>query len=342
MKKVIVCVLLVCCITGMLFAAGGGEKDNTLIIYSNSVSDGRGEWLKAEAAKEGFSIEYLDAGGGEVLNRLIAEKSNSIADVVFGTPQYETLKEEGLLAKYTPVWAAEIPTGFNDPEGYYHAIISQALVMVYDSSRWTAETAPQDWLDLWQNSEFHGKYITQTSLGGGTVRNIIASILMRYTDTNGELGISDEGWNEIEAFFEYGVPAEAGIDLFSTIADGRAEFGQMWSSGIKAREEQYGFKAGIVDPEIGVPFVLEHVAIIEGTEKLDEAKRFVDWFGSAKVQEAWAIEFGSIPAHPGATSALSAENKWIVDNLKPQIIDAAFFAANIDAWCEKIELEYMF
>lgn len=327
-------------ITGMLFAIGGGEKDNTLIIYSNSVSDGRGEWLKEQAAKEGFSFEYVDAGGGEVLNRLVAEKNNPIADIVFGTPQYETLKDEDLLIQYTPSWASEIPAGFNDPEGYYHAIILQALVMVYDSSRWTAETAPQDWLDLWKNPEFHEKYETQTSLGGGTTRNIVASILMRYRDPNGELGISDEGWKEIESFFEYGRPVEPGVDLFSAIADGKVEFGQMWSSGVKAREDQYGFKAGIVNPEIGVPYVVEHVAIINGTDKLDEAKRFADWFGSAEVQAAWAAEFNSIPANSGATYVLSEYNQWIVDNLQPQDLDGAFFAENIDAWCEKIELEY--
>ena len=52
---------------------GTGE---TLTIYSNSVSDGRGDWLAERAAQDGFKIQYVDAGAAEVQNRLIAEASS--------------------------------------------------------------------------------------------------------------------------------------------------------------------------------------------------------------------------------------------------------------------------
>lgn len=66
-------------------AEGSGETSDgelpkgtgvTLNIYSNSVSDGRGDWLVERAAQDGFSIQYLDAGAGDVRNRLIAEKNS--------------------------------------------------------------------------------------------------------------------------------------------------------------------------------------------------------------------------------------------------------------------------
>ena len=69
-------------------AASDGELPQgtgvSLTVYSNSVSDGRGDWLVERAAQDGFTIQYLDAGAAEVRTRLIAEKNAPIADVVFG------------------------------------------------------------------------------------------------------------------------------------------------------------------------------------------------------------------------------------------------------------------
>src|SRR5690554_4859679 len=41
---------------------GTGQE---LIIYTNSGSDGRGDWLKERAEQDGFKIEYVEAGAGE-------------------------------------------------------------------------------------------------------------------------------------------------------------------------------------------------------------------------------------------------------------------------------------
>ena len=82
--------------------------------------------------------------------------------------------------------------------------------------------------------EFHGKYEYLTGLSGGTVRNVLAGILTRYADPEGELGISDEGWKEIESYYKNGSPNESGVDLYARIADTNNPIicGQMWSSGI--------------------------------------------------------------------------------------------------------------
>ena len=64
--------------------------------------------------------------------------------------------------------------------------------------------------------------------------------------------------------------------------------GQIWSSGIEARDEQYGTDTGYVVPECGIPYLVESVGIVNGTKNQEEAERFVDWFGSAQIQGEWA------------------------------------------------------
>ena len=316
----------------------------SLTVYSNSVSDGRGDWLVERAAQDGFTLQYLDAGAAEVQSRLIAEKNAPIADVVFGLNSiiWESLKAEDILIPYTPAWADEVSAGLNDPDGYYHAIVKQAILLVYDTNQLSAEEAPTDWLDLWQNEAFQGKYEYASALTGGTTRNVIAGILVRYADPNGDLGISDEGWEAIAQYYEYGVPDESGVDLYASIADTADPVlcGQMWSSGIEARDEQYGTVTGYVVPEVGVPYAVEGVAIVNGTKNEEEVKRFIDWFGSAQIQGEWAQEFSTLPANEGAVDKANDFNKVIAE-LPAQDIDWALVAENIDAWCEKIELTYM-
>lgn len=91
-------------------AAQEEVKNEKLIVYTNSNSAGRGEWWIEQAKQAGFDIEIVGAGGGDVTNRLIAEKNNPIADVVFGLNNmfFENLKKEDVLIPYVPKWADEV------------------------------------------------------------------------------------------------------------------------------------------------------------------------------------------------------------------------------------------
>lgn len=330
--------------------AGSGEAGSnqgtgaTLNVYTNSNTEGRDEWLMERAAKDGFHVQVVGAGAADIQNRLLAEKSSPIADVVFGLNAiiWESLKAEDILVSYVPDWADEIPSGLNDPDGYYHAIVKQAILLVYDLNQMSAEEAPKDWPDLWTNPAFDQKYEYQTSLGGGTVRNVLAGILVRYADPNGDLGVSQEGWDAIAAYYQHGVPSEEGVDLYAQITSDLSTVlcGQMWSSGIETRDQQYGTKTGYVVPEIGVPYAVEGVAVVNGTKNLEEAQRFVDWFGSAQIQGEWAETFSTLPANTNAVGKANEFNQEIAQ-MKAQDIDWALVAENIDAWCEKIMLEYM-
>jgi iron(III) transport system substrate-binding protein len=97
----------------------------------------------------------------------------------------------------------------------------------------------------------------------------------------------------------------------------------------------------VVKPAVGVPFAVEQVALVKGTDKKDQALKFIDWFGSAQVQGEWAQEFSSMPANKAAAEKARPEVVEFSKSLKQQEIDWNFVQENIGAWVEKIELEYM-
>jgi iron(III) transport system substrate-binding protein len=340
-------------VIGTLLLSGCGSAsqnasaaaDDTLIVYTNSNSDGRGEWLTAEAEKAGFDIEIVGAGGGDATNKIIAEKGNPVADVVFGLNNmyFEQLKAAETITPYTPAWSGDVDQALGDPasEKSYWPLVQQGIVLAYNTEAVSPAEAPKEWTDLWTKDQFKKRYESVTGLGGATTQLVFAGILNDYKDPNGDLGISDEGWAQVKAYFDNGSPSVADKDLYARMADGEVDMGQMWSSGLPAREAEYGVKTDVMRPQAGVPFAVEQIGIVKGTDNKEQAADFIDWFGSAKVQGAWAKEFDAMPVNTSAAKLANPEVVKFHEGLDRQDIDWTFVQENMGAWVEKIELEYM-
>ena len=327
--------------SGDASAPAGGSGD-TLVVYTNSNGEGRGDWLTAKAAEAGFKIEIVGAGGADATNKLIAEKNNPIADVAFGLNNmyFSQIKAEDVLEPYEPSWAGEVDEELADGETYW-PLVKQAILLGYNSDKISKEAAPQDWTDLWTRDEFKDRYERVTGLGTATAQLVFAGILSRYRDDSGDLGISDEGWKQVEQYFQNGSPAVAKTDLFARIASGEVDMGQMPSSIIADREKSFNVNVETVIPSVGVPLAVEQIALVKGTEKKEQAQKFIDWFGSADVQGQFARQFNSMPVNEGAAAQANPEVVDFFADLKQQDIDWEFVQENMGAWVEKIELEYM-
>lgn len=95
----------------------------------------------------------------------------------------------------------------------------------------------------------------------------------------------------------------------------------------------------VIDPEGGTPVISEGVAIMAGTDQLEQAKAFVDWFGSADVMASYAEKFGQVPVLPAALAKSPPEVQANAELVKAQPIDWDAIAPKLDGWLQKIELE---
>ncbi|MBX7443134.1 MULTISPECIES: extracellular solute-binding protein [unclassified Arthrobacter] len=321
--------------------SAGGSGD-TLVVYTNSNGEGRGDWLTAKAAEAGFKIEIVGAGGADATNKLIAEKNNPIADVAFGLNNmyFSQIKNEGALEAYQPSWAGDVDKELGDGETYW-PLVKQAILLGYNSDKFSKDAAPKDWTDLWTKDAFKSRYERVTGLGTATAQLVFAGILSRYRDDSGDLGVSDEGWKQVEQYFQNGSPAVAKTDLFARIASGEVDMGQMPSSIIADREKSFKVNVETVIPSVGVPLAVEQVALVKGSKKKEQAQKFIDWFGSAETQGQFAKQFNSMPVNKGAQAQANPEVVDFFADLKQQDIDWDFVQENMGAWVEKIELEYM-
>lgn len=332
---------------GSADATSEGETDGTLVVYTNSDGEGRGDWLMERAEADGINIEIVGIGGGDLTDRLMAEAGNPVADVVFGLNHvyFSQLVENDVVTPYTPSWSEDVASPeLGDPsgDGNFWPVVQQGIPLVYNLDAVDPESAPTDWLDLWEDSQWHGRYETVGDLGGATTQMVFSGILDRYQDPNGELGVSAEGWEQIEMYFEHGNPAVPETDLWLRMANGEVDMGQQpGTSSLANREEEYGIEVGLVEPEMGIPFAVEQVAVVSGTDQETQAQEFIDWFGSPELQAEWSEEFGSMPAVQGAIDEADPEIVELHENLQQQDIDWEFVGENLPSWIEKIELEYL-
>lgn len=337
-------------LTGCSADGGGNSADDsadsggTLIVYTNSNSDGRGEWVTEKAAEAGMEIEIVGLGGADLANRIVAEKNNPVGDVVFGLNNmyFETLKAEEAITAFEPAWAGEVDQESGDPDdGAFWPLVEQAIVTVFDTNKVSESDAPDDTSDLWNDEKYKGRYEVNTALGQATPQLILAGLLTQYVDEDGDLGVSDKGWEEVEKYFANGSPAVEGTDLYARLTRDEVDFGVIPSSGIAARDAEYGTVTGVISPEVGVPYVTEQIAVIAGTGKQTQAEEFIDWFGSAEVQGEFAQEFSAYPVNETARAEALPEVIELIDSLEKQDIDYGFVRENISAWVEKTELEYL-
>lgn len=313
-----------------------------LLVYTNGGTDGRAEWLMERGKQDGFNLEVVNMGGGDLLNRLLAEKNNQVADAIYGLNpmQFEILKTENLLFSFEPTWMGEVDMTLGDNKDHtYFPTAVQPLLIAYNKD--VVSNPPKDWIDLATNLEYAGKH-NILALGGGTCRNCIGGVLQKYRDPNGELGVSQAGWDVMQQYIENGVLVADGEDWFGKAVSGERPITQIWGSGFIQNVEATGAtNMDYVVPEGGVPYVTEQTAVFKNSKNVEAATAFVNWFGSAKIQGEWSAKFGSAPVHPEALKMAPAAVQEMMGKLKPEPYDWAFVGENIEKWMEKIMLEFV-
>lgn len=326
--------------------AGSDEKQNggeeTIVVYSPQGDELRGTWIKDKAKAElGLDIQFLCAGGGELSDRLVAEKNNPQADVVMGlaqTAMYK-LKTEDILDVYEPAWVKGLPEVYRDKDGYFNSFWQTPIVIAYNPEFLSSDKAPKGWEDL-NKPEYNGLYgIGATS--AQTTRTYLVGMLWQYYDA--ETGdISQEGWDFLSQVYENaGTLPSSDADIWKAFKDGELPILLWWYGGVVSNCEKNQIPVEYVKPESGTPVVAEAIGLVKGGKSQDGGKKFIDWFGSAEVMAAYAKEFGQAPASPEAIALCPEEVKENATMFTAQNIDWEVAAQNLDKWLEKIELEIM-
>jgi len=325
MKKILLIMLIAFCALSV-FAGGkketAVEKDSDYLIriYSNSNSTERTTWLISEAQKAGFkiSIDNNSVISGDTA-AVQAANENKDGDVIFGLNEtrwsqlvngvYENIK----ILNYTPSWAGTV--GDFKFDGKAYGLVIQNILMLYRTDALGTngkELHFKHWSDI---VDCGYKWYRQGKVGGTTNANINNSFLYPYTDpTSPAGGISVEGWKKLWKYCANGYFTGDSYG-FDPLNRGEVQVSTFYSSSLygKLDAAKEGSKNPLtndnwrlVDIEDGTYYIAEYIGITEKegrtAAQTEQVKAFVDWFGSAKTQAAWANEFDSVPCNAEASA----------------------------------------
>lgn len=352
MKKIFLSLILL--VTTIVLVACNNDGSNpddtdakakTIIVYTNQTSGGRGAQLENLVKEQKFDFEviFVELSGQNLKNRLVAEKNAPIADVVLGggITEHIELKDEGVTTPYTPKWIDEVEDSVYDLEHYYTPWAVEPLYLVYNKKYYSSDAnsslpkAPTSYEDLAVN--FKGKYnVFKPSSGSGST--IYAAILSKYRQDNGELNVSDAGWDLLSELINNGV-IDNGL-WQANLAGSRHPIAMTWAGAIIDIEYSYDVELGIVEMEEGAPTVVSQVAVVNSKNqpRINAAREFIDWWGSAEAQVEWSKISGQAPANKIAFEQVDETVKGI-SATKAQDLDWGFIAKNASSWRQKIELD---
>ncbi len=268
-----------------------------------------------------IKINWVRDSTGIITAKLLAEKNNPQADVIWGLAATSLLlmKSEGMLEPYAPKGVENLDKKFVDKSNPPTWTGMDAWVAAVCFNTIEGEKlglkAPTSWKDL-TKPEYKGHVIMPNPASSGTGFLDVSSWLQMF----GEEG----GWEYMDGLHEnIARYTHSGSAPCKLAASGEIPIGISFAfRGAKSKAD--GAPIEIIVPEEGVGWDMEATAIVAGTANLDAAKTLVDWTITKEANVMYNTGY-AVVAYPGVAKPV----KFFPENLTEKMIDNDFeFAAN--------------
>ncbi|MGH6931135.1 MAG: putative 2-aminoethylphosphonate ABC transporter substrate-binding protein [Dongiaceae bacterium] len=266
-----------------------------LVVYTALEDDQLTAYKEAfESANPGITINWVRDSTGPITARLLAEKDNRQADVVWGLAATSllVLDAEGMLEGYAPAGIEKIKPGFRDAadQPKWVGMDAWASALCYNVPEGQAKGVPQptSWADL-LNPEYKGHVVMPNPASSGTGYLTVSAIL--------QLMGEEKGWTYLDGLHEnISTYLHSGSKPCVNAAKGEFVVGISFAyRGVQ--EKNKGAPIEIILPSEGIGWDMEATAILNGTDNPDAAKKLADFAASAAANQLYAKSY-SVTAHP--------------------------------------------
>ncbi|MBI1384666.1 MAG: putative 2-aminoethylphosphonate ABC transporter substrate-binding protein [Rhizobiales bacterium] len=221
-----------------------------------------------------IKINWVRDSTGIVTAKLLAEKNNPVADVVWGLAATSllVLKTEGMLEPYAPKGLERLDPKFRDADNppAWVGMDAWAAAICFNTVEAAKHglTAPTSWQDL-TNPQYRGHIVMPNPASSGTGFLDVSSWLQMFGE--------EKGWAYMDALHENIKEYQhSGSKPCRSAGAGEAVIGISFEFRA-ARTKRDGAPIEIIVPSEGVGWDMEASAIIAGTSKLEAAQKLLDW-----------------------------------------------------------------
>lgn len=330
--------LLACTIAAATFAlAMPAEAQRTRLTVYTALENEQLQPFKqaAEAAVRDIEIAWVRDSTGVITARLLAEKANPRADVIWGLSVFSllVLERQEMLDAYTPKGAEALRANFRSARSPMTWVGMDAFVSAICFNTVVAQARglprPTTWNDL-LDPKFRGQVVMPNPNSSGTGFLTIAGWMGSMGEAN--------AWTYMQRLHEnVQVYTHSGSAPCNNAARGEYGVGLSFDMRSVALKNQ-GAPIEIIVPTDGVGFDLEAAAILRGARNAEAAKKLMDFAVSRAANELYG-RYYALVALPGVTPSVQNYPADFAARLVSQ--DFAALAAEreriLKTWAERFD-----
>lgn len=269
-------------------AVGGVAAAKELVLYTASNPQIEKDILAAFKAKHpDIDVKSINDSTGPITQRIIAEKANPQADVVWmiNDIALNQLKAAGALQPYEPR-GSKIPDSMRDPDGFWLAHNATVMGMVINKKVLAEKKLPMPvtWEDL-VKPVYKGQIAIAAATKSGTGLSISSTL------------VDALGWPFLENLhqniFQY---SDSGSAPARMAGQGEVAIGLSYDTAL-IQQVRAGTPTEMVIGRIS-PNVLEGGGLLAGAKRPAEAKLFMDWLFGEEAAKVFGPSVGAT-AYPG-------------------------------------------
>jgi len=269
-----------------VFAGPALAQKTQLTVYTALEQDQLKPYAEGfNKAHPDIEITWVQDSTGIVTAKIMAEKANPRADVIWGlaATSMAVFDQEGMLLPYAPAGLARVAPQYRDPKNppTWVGMDVWGATICFN----TAEAAkknipkPESWTDL-TKPVYKGQIVMPNPSSSGTGYLDVSSWIQIMGEANAWKfmdGLHDNVAQYMHSGSRPCAAAAAGEYVVGISFEYRAN-----------REKARGAPIDLVFPKEGLGWDLESTAIMKTTQKLDAAKKLADWAISDDAMKIYA------------------------------------------------------
>lgn len=298
---------------GVISAAAATE----LTVYTAIEADQLQAYKQAfETDNPGITINWVRDSTGIVTAKLLAEKANPQADVIWGlaATSLMLLDNEGMLLGYPPAGLDKINPKFRDsraePTWVGMDVWSSAICFNTFEAGAKNLTAPASWQDL-TKPEYAGMITMPNPSSSGTGYLMVSAWL--------QLMGEEKGWKYMDALHQnVGAYTHSGSKPCRQAGAGEFPIGISFEYRASKTKED-GAPIDIIFPTEGIGWDMEATAILNTTKNPEAAKTLADWAASETANAIYAQGYAIV-----AIDGIAQPLEYVPTNLAEMLIENDF------------------
>ncbi|SAI43224.1 periplasmic protein [Bordetella ansorpii] len=280
--------------------SSAAAAETTLTVYTALEADQIKAYQAAfEKANPDIKIQWVRDSTGIVTAKLLAEKNNPKADVIWGLAgtSLGLMAKEGMLEPYAPKGLDQIDAKMRDaaatPSWVGMDAFAAAVCVNTIEAKKQNLPMPTSWQDL-TKPVYAGKIVMPNPASSGTGFLDVSAWLQIFGE--------DKGWAFMDALHKnIGSYTHSGSKPCNMAAAGEFPIGVSFDYRA-AKLKADGAPIEPVFPSEGLGWEVEATAIMKGTKNLDAAKKLADFSASREANELYKTNFAVLAIPSVATS----------------------------------------